>query len=96
MKSIKSSIQVFKYSSIQVFKYRIYKLVTDTLHIVNNVKSRDPIGSKKTDIGDSTHRTIINCYGMCLAGKSGLRVGEVWQRWFLPCQAPGMSSEVHH
>lgn len=28
---------------------------------------------KKTDIGDLTHRTIINCYGMCLAGKSGLR-----------------------
>ena len=41
-----SSIQVFKYSSIQVFKYRVYKLVTHTL-LMNNVQSRDPIGSKK-------------------------------------------------
>ena len=63
MKSIKSSIQefkyssiqvfkysLFKYSSIQVFKYRVYKLVTHyTLHIITyNVKTRDPIGSKNT------------------------------------------------
>ena len=41
-----SSIQVFKYSSIQVLKFRVYKLVTHYRHIVNNVKSRDPIGSK--------------------------------------------------
>ena len=41
-----SSIQVFKYSSIHVFKYRVYKLVTHYTPIVNNVKYRDPIGSK--------------------------------------------------
>ena len=42
MKSIKSSIQVFK--------NRVYKLVTHyTLHIITyNVKTRDPIGSKNT------------------------------------------------
>ena len=40
-------MKVFKYSSIQVFKYRVYKLViTHPLLTVNNVKSRDPIGSK--------------------------------------------------
>ena len=45
-----SSTQVNKYSRIQVFKYRIHKLVTDRqthTHITYNVKSRDPIGSKK-------------------------------------------------
>ena len=41
-----------KYSSIQVFKYRVYKLVIThyTLPIVNNVKSRDPIGSKNEEV----------------------------------------------
>ena len=39
---------MFKYSSIHVFKYRVYKLAT---HLpINNVKSRDPIGSKKGEV----------------------------------------------
>ena len=47
MKSIESSIQVFK------FKYRVYKLViTHYTHIVN--KSRDPIGSKNVYIKSAT------------------------------------------
>ena len=44
-----SSISVFKYSSIQVFKY-LSKEFTNWLVdylLVNIVKSRDPIGSKK-------------------------------------------------
>ena len=53
MKSIESSIQVFK------FKYRVYKLViTHYTHIVNNVKSRDPIGSKNVYI---TSRALLLC-----------------------------------
>ena len=59
MRSIKSSIQyssiqvykytsihVFKYSSIQVFKYSSIEFTNWLLPITNNVKSRDPIGSK--------------------------------------------------
>ena len=41
-----SSIQVFKYSSIQVFKYS--RIQNDIIIIItNNVKARDPVGSKK-------------------------------------------------
>ena len=57
-----SSILVLKYSSNQVFKYRVYKLATHppTNQPINNVKSRDPIGSENINgHGDSV------LVGMC-------------------------------
>ena len=48
MKSTKSSIQVFKYSSIQVFKYSNIQLQFDNWSLTNNVKARDPVGSKNS------------------------------------------------
>ena len=41
--------QVFKYSSIQVFKFislQFNKMVLPTNQLINNVKARDPVGSK--------------------------------------------------
>ena len=67
-----SCIHVFKYSSIQVFKYRVYKLVITHQHITNNVKSRDPIGSKKHDfkqVGISIHQ-CHNCRTITLQDRS--------------------------
>ena len=40
------SIHVFKYSSIQVFKYLSIQLQFDNWLLTNNVKARDPVGSK--------------------------------------------------
>ena len=72
MKSIKSNIQVFKYSSIQVFKnlriqvfkYRVYKMVTTIITyylLIINVRYRDPIGSKNACIMglDTKHKISI-------------------------------------
>ena len=44
MKSIKSSIQVFKYSSIEFTNWLLHIII---IIITYNVKTRDPIGSNK-------------------------------------------------
>ena len=46
-KNTRSDIKILKYSSIQVFKYfsiQVSSLITYLL--INNVKARDPVGSK--------------------------------------------------
>ena len=41
-----------KYSSIRVFKYSSIEFTNWLLHITNNIKTRDPNGSKKVPEGE--------------------------------------------
>ena len=53
------SIQVFKYLSIQVFKYLSIQLQFDNWLLTNNVKARDPVGSKNVPYSQKSAKLLV-------------------------------------
>ena len=71
--------------SIQVFKYRVYKLViTCYLLLINNVKSRDPIGSKKYCVSKYSLSIFPGLVWICCPGTTVTTAATAITRWSSP------------